>query len=237
MSRDIRRAGYWQLADDAGQPAGNLTLSGTTGAITVTSSATPFLGSMVTDRTLITEYGAATITGYTNTSQITATVTRTFSTTTIDEGEWMISNLFTETANDLAISADGTCIQYRYDNNGDATMDDNEKFAFRVSSGVVQMYRSPGTEPNCTSGAGNWVDVTSDDISIDTLTFSNSGNKCINVMDDDSDCNSVTPSSGNVLMQIRQVDITLIGSLASSATTTRTLTESVRLRNDRISVY
>lgn len=239
MSRDIRRAGYWGLAYATGQPAGNLTLSATTGNITVTSSDTPFaaIGAGLVGRELISSYGAATITGYTDASTVSATVTQTFSATGINEGEWMLSNLFSETANDVAISGDQTCIQYAYDSNGDSTVDANERFAFRLSGTTVQMYPGSGVAPDCSNGNGNWVDLSSDTVSIDTLTFSDAGSQCINLSDASSDCYAVTPTSGNVLVYIRQIDITLTGSLAATPAVTRTLQESVRLRNDRMAVY
>lgn len=239
ISRDVRRAGYWQLAYATGQPAGNITLSNTSGNVTITSSATPFseIGAGLVNRTLITSAGAAIITGYVNPSKVNATVTRPFASTTINEGDWMISNLYTETGNDLVIAPDDTCVQYSYDRDGDATVADNERFAFRVSGGVVQMYPGTGTLPNCLTGAGNWENATSDVISIDELLFSDADTKCINTSDSDSDCKTVPPASGDVLMQIRQLNITLTGSLISNPATTRTFTEVVRLRNDRVYVF
>lgn len=239
ISRDVRRAGYWQLAFATGQPAGNITLSNTTGNVTVTSSAAPFseIGAGLVNRTLITSTGAATITGYVNPSKVNATVTREFSSTTINEGDWMISNLYTDPGNDLVVAPDESCVQYSYDRDGDSTVADNERFAFRVNGAVVQMYPGTGALPNCLNGAGNWENATSDVISIDELKFSDADTKCINTSDDDSDCNAVAPASGDVLMKIRQLNITLTGSLLSNPATTRTFTEVVRLRNDRVYVF
>ena len=237
ISRDVRRAGYWGFASATGQPEGTLTLSGTSGSITVTSSGTPFgaLGSGVIGRTLMTDYGAATITAYTNPSTVSATVTHTFSSTTINEGGWMLSNLFTESANDL--TASGSCIQYTYDRNGDSAIDANERFAFRLNSGVVQMYPGSGTAPVCASVAGTWEDLSSDSITITTLTFSAADTECINLSAGATDCGASTPASGDVLTYIREVDMTITGELASDSSVSRSLTETVRLRNDKIAVY
>lgn len=237
ISRDVRRAGYWGLAVATGQPEGSLTLSGTSGSITVTSSGTPFgtLGSGVIGRTLITDYGAATITAYTSASTVSATVTRNFSTTTINEGSWMLSNLFAESANDLTVS--GSCIQYTYDRDGDSTVDADEKFAFRLNSGVVQMYPGSGTAPVCSTGVGTWEDLSSDSITITELTFSLADTECINLSAGGTDCGSTAPASGDVLTYIREVDIVLTGALANDSSVSRSLTETVRLRNDKMAVY
>lgn len=237
MSRDIRRAGFWDLAAFAAQPQGAITLSSTSGSITVTSSAAPFsgIGAGLVGRTLMSSYGAGTITAYTSASQITVNVTRTFSQTWINEGSWMISNLFTETANNLAISGDETCVQYTYDRNGDSTVDANEKFAFRLHDGIVQMYAGSGTAPNCSSGAGSWSDLSSDTLNITALTFSPDDTTCIN-LNTAGNCTSPAPSSGDVLLYQREVDITLTGTLANNASVSRTMVEAVRLRNDVITV-
>ena len=238
MSRDIRRAGYWSLASYAAQPAGAITLSGTTGSITVTSNAAPFTNlnsAALVGRTLLTGFGAGTITGRTNDSAISVTVTRTFSQTWINEGSWMISNLFSDSANNLTLSADGTCVQYAYDSAGDGTLSDNDKFAFRLSNGVVQMYPGSGTAPNCTAGTGTFTDLSSNTINITALTFSSADTTCIN-LNAVGNCTSPAPTSGQVLLYQRELDITLTGALASDASVTRTMSESVRLRNDVITV-
>ena len=239
MARDVRRAGYWQLAYATGEPAGNLVLSGTSGSITVTNSRTSFstLGSNLVGRTLISDFGAATITSYDSSTSISATVTRTFTRTNLNEGQWMISNLFSETANDVTLSADGTCLQYAYDRNGDSTVDANERFAFRKNGTAIEMYAGSGTAPNCSTGAGSWETVSGDTIEITGLTFSTSAAQCLNLSTGVTSCTTPTPTSGNVLLTLREVDITLTGRLAANTAVTRTLTENVRLRNDRITVY
>lgn len=239
MSRDIRRAGFWELAPYAAQPQGAITLSGTSGSITVTSSAAPFsgIGAGLVGRTLMSSYGAGTITAYNSgpPASITVNVTRPFSQSWINEGSWMISNLFTETANNLAISGDETCVQYTYDRNGDSTVDANEKFAFRLHNGIVQMYAGSGTAPDCSSGAGSWSELSSDTLNITALTFSTDDTTCIN-LNTAGNCTSPAPSSGDVLLYQREVDITLTGTLANNASVTRTMVEAVRLRNDVITV-
>jgi type II secretory pathway component PulJ len=245
ITRDLRRAGYWSLAADAMRPPGDLTPSGTSGNNkSFTSSETPFapFGAGIVGLKLMSAYGAATIDTYVSGSEVQGDITTTFTAATaIPNSYWMIANPFTDpdTGGDIDFSADDTCIQYTYDRNGDTAIDSNEKFGFRLNSGVVQMHT--GGNIDCSVGTGTWSDVTSNSISITDLAFENGSTVCLNLSDSSSDCDStsggyVAPAAGDLLLWIREVDITLSGQLASDASVARTLTETVRLRNDRLVV-
>lgn len=79
---------------------------------------------------------------------------------TADQG---FVNAFTAAGTDIAVSNDGTCLEYTYDANGDGVVDDNnERFGFRVVNGAILM-RVGGAgaisaPPDCTTG--NWLPLT-----------------------------------------------------------------------------
>lgn len=244
MARDIRRAGYWGKAVDAGRPSGKLTPSALTGTITLTSTEPAFapFGAQIVGLSVFTGSGSATISGLVSTSQVNATVVRNFgSLNAIDDGYWMISNPFTSAANatDITVSAGQNCIQYSYDRNGDSVVDANEKFGFRLNGTTVEIHK--GGTISCTAGTGNWESITNSTVEITTLTFDNSDSRCINLTNGSSNCTAgtagyVAPSASDVLEWIRQIDITISGRLVSNNEVARTLVETVRVRNDRIIV-
>lgn len=244
MARDIRRTGYWGKAVDASRPIGKLTPSALTGTITLTSTEASFapFGAQIVGLSVFTGSGSALVTGLVSSSTVNATVVRNFaSLNKIDDGYWMISSPFTNTANatDIAVSTTQNCIQYSYDRNGDSVVDANEKFGFRLNGTTVEIHK--GGTINCTTGNGNWEAITNDTVEVTTLTFDNSDSRCINLTSGSSNCTAgaadyVAPGSGDVLEWIRQIDITLSGRLAANTEIARTLVETVRVRNDRISV-
>lgn len=245
MTRDIRRAGYWTLAADAARPRGALRPSATSGTISLTSSRPVASGPFTTFNTaprtiaglkIISGAGSATITGYTDGSTVTGEVTSTFTgTTTIAEGRWMIANPFTDAlaGNDILVEDD--CIQYSYDINGDTVVDGNERFGFRYNEALLRVEMHKGGAIACL-GAGDWEKISSENvIEITSLILSSDDNQCINVKTM-GDCLATTPARGDVLLHVREIDIALTGRLKGDPMIMRTLTETVRVRNDRISV-
>ncbi|HKJ76931.1 MAG TPA: hypothetical protein VKA64_06980 [Gammaproteobacteria bacterium] len=164
---------------------------------------------------------------------------------------------------DVTIHNNGTCILYTYDatyqgtNNAgsaDATGDPGtDYFGFRLSGSDIQM-RSGGTNTSdCTDG--NWETLNDDNtISIDTLTFSTEGSQCLNPADDDrvwqladgatvAPCactdttvctNYAAPDSGDLLVGMRRITITIEASHISDPTATVEYSQRVKVRNDRI---
>lgn len=244
MARDIRRAGYWGKAVNAGRPSGKLTPSAQTGAVTLTSTQNAFapFGAQVAGLSILTGSGSALISRFVSNTTIDATVVRDFaSLSAIEDGYWMISNPFTSVANvtDIAVSTAQTCIQYTYDRNGDSVVDANEQFGFRLNRTTLEIHK--GGAIDCTTGTGDWEAITNDTIEITTLRFDNSDSRCINLSNGSTNCTPgaadyVAPGAGDVLEWIRQIDITLSGRSVSNNEVARTLIETVRVRNDRITV-
>jgi len=264
ISRDLRRAGYWHMAVDAASPLGDLVLSNTHGSITAqtvdsmgnsVNGFNAFNNSGINGRGLliISDFGIATITSNSNATQVNASVEANFTTTTIDEGSWMIANPFAKSAShgdtDLRISSDGTCVQFTYDrDNSSASMADrvtvngDERFGYRLHNGIIQMQTGTAAFDCEDSSTGTWTDITSDNITISALQFTPVEWHCINLSDDGSDCNPdsagyVAPNNADILSWIRSVNIQIQGQLTNDSSVTRNLEETVRLRNERLVAY
>jgi len=154
-------------------------------------------------------------------------------------------------------TSSGNCILYAYDDSGggEGTLDNSDILGFKLSTtpwGAVQM-RSAGVNTgtdNDLCSTGTWADLTdSEIINIETLTFDLINSACINTAEpneidddgdsatdeaDEKDCYTVSPSSGDVTTETRQVDITVIGSLISDPFTKLEIQQTIRVRNDHV---
>ncbi len=163
---------------------------------------------------------------------------------------------------DVARGTDGTCILYAYDSDpvGDANegvLNATDMFGFRLNNGVVQMRQQGDTadarHDSCAGANDTWIDVTdASTINISTLTFNAGASECIttrekdgldndgaNGIDDDAeaDCYDVvvpTAGSGEITVEAREIEITLIGNLIRDPAVSHSVTRSVRVRNDLV---
>jgi len=141
-----------------------------------------------------------------------------------DVGTHTNNNPFQVAATDVTVT--GSCILFSYDYNSDGSIptitsaSDDERYGFRLNSSILQA-RPRGATFDCAAAASAWENVSNPTIiTITGLTFT---------------LNSTTVPSGAVSnsLRIRSVDISLTGQLATDATVTKTLTQHVRLRNDK----
>lgn len=159
------------------------------------------------------------------------------------------SNPFTQTTTtDLAAPGTG-CILFSYDANGNGTVDTSDFFGFKLTGSAASM-RFGGTSAsngvNCAAAGGSWESITDpNSVIVDSLTFA-IAYQCMNAQTGLS--SSVEPcSTGNSvytaamaaasksdLIEIRDVTISLVGHHKDDALTTMSLSQSVRVRNDRI---
>lgn len=139
----------------------------------------------------------------------------------------------------------GDCLLYSYDNNGDGTVDSNERYGFRLREGSIEMKFTgdPADPATCDVNEGEWQKNTAENEMVITgLIFDLSGSKCLNVTTStsfNSTCADVAAGNlnpGNQVVETRQVSITLSGRLKNDATVTKTLTDFVKVRNDRVFV-
>ena len=164
---------------------------------------------------------------------------------------------------DIAVHDTGRCLVYSYnrdeEDNGTASpagvetplvVDSNERLGFRLSDDKLEMRKSGATNENCTDG--HWESITEPEVEITVLKFTLTENplnvtnmttdtdddgcydddgNCNNLCDTGEDCN--TCSSPDTCLYVRQVTITLTGRLRSDNTVTQTITQGVRVRNDK----
>jgi prepilin peptidase dependent protein B len=109
-----------------------------------------------------------------------------------------------------------SCLPYSYDLNGDGTLDTSagitdERFGYRLRQGVVQVRRG---SQGCTTSSSGWTDVTTASlIEVTTLLFTVS-------------------TTTNLGVSERAAVVNIGGRLVADNTITRSLSRTVRLRND-----
>lgn len=120
-------------------------------------------------------------------------------------------------------TATGGCILYRYDKNGNGSLDSNEYFGFLLSSGVIQMYDGTNVT-TCTGGTG-WSPLTYvKNTQVTMLTFTETDSAPLYI-------NGATGPN----IKVRYIAITLTAQSATDATVSQTLRETVKLENDLFS--
>lgn len=127
---------------------------------------------------------------------------------------------------DISTNGSHNCILFTYDHDNNGTLPsisngyDDERYGFRLMNGAIQT-RPPGATFNCTAAASNWENITDPSfITITALSFTIT-------------TQTLTVGPGTKGVALRSVDISLTGQLVSDTTITRTLTQHVRLRNDK----
>lgn len=165
-------------------------------------------------------------------------------------------NPFTCGDADIVISkktgeADDSCILYTYDfDDGDSTttpeepdgnVNLNEYFGFRLNGNGVDMRYSVDDVTNISCDDGNWENIVdTETVSINSLSFSLANSKCKNnttsATPDTTSCaaTTMTINSGDTVIETRQIDITLTGQVRGEDVVNKSLTDIVKVRNDRI---
>ena len=143
-----------------------------------------------------------------------------------DLGTGANTNPFMVTGADIAINVAQDCLLFTYDLNSDGTLPTvntaggDKRFGYRLNNSTLQM--RPYTAPfSCTAAAGDWNDIT--DGIVSNVTFT----EVDKVVDVDGS------GPGTSTITIRDITISITGALPSDNTITRTLTQTVRVRNDK----
>lgn len=168
------------------------------------------------------------------------------------------NNPFTTGNANLQILDGGGCILYTYDggtgntggvpHDGNGLVDNDEYYGFKLNGADIQMRLTGSTTADCDDG--NWqslnVTVGSEQIEITGLQFSFEPivtpdvpgiTKCLDKTNDtdyDSPCADAGLASGVTAAETRQVNIVLSGRVANDTAVTKTLTNTAKVRNDRI---
>jgi len=129
------------------------------------------------------------------------------------------NNLYIGAANNFTSPASNDCITFSYDLDADGAVDDSaapyDLFGYRHDSdnNTIEMRQ---TDQTCNEGS--WEDITNgSSIQITSLTFDNQSLS----LTDDAD------------QEIRYIEISMTGRLDNDNSVSRTITERVRVRNDR----
>lgn len=136
------------------------------------------------------------------------------------------TNPFMTATTDISVNAANNCILFTYDHSGDGALPsisssyDDERYGFRLTNQAVQG-RPPGASFSCAASASAWENLTDTNyVTISNLTFTLTQN-------------TVTTGPGTRGITMRSVDITITGALVSNPSITKTLTQHVRVRNDK----
>ncbi|MDD5412107.1 MAG: prepilin-type N-terminal cleavage/methylation domain-containing protein [Methylobacter sp.] len=133
-----------------------------------------------------------------------------------------------------------SCILYTYDADGDKVVDANEYYGFKLDGTTIRMRLTGTTTADCADGSwGTGEIIDSNKISVTALTFT-TAYKCLDnsaipaPLSYNSTCAAASLVTGDKAVELRQINITLTGSLVSDPTVTKTLTGTVKIRNDRV---
>jgi type II secretory pathway component PulJ len=228
VTRDLRRATTWDTTMDVARVAlaAPLTLSANTGDVTVSSSATNFstVGDRAEGGTLIHVDSAGTvykgtITAYSSPSY-SVTLTGTWpasviTTNGISQGSWNILRP------EPGITVSGTCVLFVYDFDTDDDGDyDVGRYGYRYDStdDAVEIRTAGASTDTCASG-GTWQNLTDDNV-VEITAFTVTDNSPAAI------------SSLGLSVTVREYQISITGRLKADPTVTRTLQETIRVRND-----
>lgn len=138
------------------------------------------------------------------------------------------------------------CILFSYDANGSGAVNSADFFGFKKNGSAISM-RYGGTTSN-TAGCsdGSWEDITdTTSVVVDTLSFS-IAYQCWDAQTSSSSSSqacapgqsvydtAAAASTKSDLVEVRDVSINLVGHHISDALTTMSLSQSVKVRNDRV---
>lgn len=136
------------------------------------------------------------------------------------------NNPFMASGLDVALGNSNTCILFSYDHDFNGALPsisssyDDERYGYRLNGQAIQS-RPWGATFSCSASASAWENITDPTIvTVTALTFSLT-------------TQTVTTGPGTAGITLRSVDVTLTGQLASDSTVTKTITQHIRIRNDK----
>lgn len=143
-----------------------------------------------------------------------------------DLNSTMNNNPFVASGTDLTTGLAGACILLTYDRNSDGSVAgvsstiNDEHYGYRLNGTTLQG-RPPGAAYDCSAAASSWDNMTDPGVvEITALSFT------INT-------STVTVGPGTKGLAIRSVTINMTGRLANDTSVTETLTNTIKVRNDK----
>lgn len=229
LSRDLKRATLWDPAADVLRVSVSdpLTLSATTGNVTVTSSVGNLgeIGDKAVGGTLVYKNGSTvyrgSITAFSGGGySVTINTAWPASAATADgvpAGSWNILRP------ESTLVQSATCILFAYDADASGTYANSERFGYRydATDDAVEIRTSAAGSDTCTSG-GTWENLT-DENTVEITAFSVTDNS------------PATLTASGFTIAVREFTISITGQLKADPSVVRTLQETIRVRNDRLS--
>jgi len=156
------------------------------------------------------------------------------------------NNPFTQTGTNMAIPS-ASCILFSYDRNGNGTVDSSDYMGFKMNGSAISMrYSGASTSAGCSVAGDSWESITdANSIVVDSLVFSVSA-QCVDAQTGAASASQACVTGQSVydtatsavdksdLIEIRDVSISIAGHHKDDSTTHMTLTQSIKVRNDRI---
>jgi len=168
--------------------------------------------------------------------------------------------VITPQTTDITVLDDGSCILYAYnrDNDSPATVAGNERLGFKLQDNQLKMRKNGATNDDCSNGL-EWENITEPEVEITQLDF----NLTEDAYDVTSMITDVVPAGGDgfwdgddnhngtcdtgeacrtctldgspdpACIFTRSVDISLTGRLAADHAVFQTITEHIKIRNDK----
>ncbi len=136
------------------------------------------------------------------------------------------TNPFMTGVTDISTNVANNCILFSYDHNMDGAIPaigsgyDDERYGFRLNGQIIQG-RPPGAAFSCSASANSWENMTDpNSINVSNLTFTLTQS-------------TIVTGPGTRGLTMRSVDITITGALTKDSSITKTLTQHIRIRNDK----
>lgn len=143
-----------------------------------------------------------------------------------DIGTHANNNPFMSAGTDITVNAANNCILFTYDRDGSGTLPsinaaiDDERYGFRLINQTLQA-RPPGAAFNCSATSTAWENMTDPTfVQITNLTFTLT-------------TSTITIGPGTKGISVRDIAISITGRLTSDTSITKTLTQRIRIRNDK----
>ncbi len=143
-----------------------------------------------------------------------------------DLGSTTNNNPFMASGVDISVGAGSNCILFAYDSSGNGTLPsisssyDDERYGFRLNSQTLQA-RPYGAPYDCSAAANTWENVTdSNVIQVTGLTFT-------------LNTSTIATGPGSKSLIQRSVDISMTARLTSDNTISKTITQHIRIMNDK----
>ncbi len=232
LTRDLRRATIWDPAVDVTRVslAHSLKLSSNTGDVTVEGKNSiddifAGIGAKAVGGTLVYKNGTTvyrgSITAY-NSGSYSVTISTAWPATAVDV-DGVPASSWSILRPESTLTHSGTCILFAYDTDASGTYANNERFGYRYDApdDAVEIRTSAASTDTCTSG-GSWENLT-DNNTIEITNFSVTNNS------------PTALTSSGFSIDVRVFTISITGRLKSDPSVVRTLQETVRVRNDRLS--